>query len=80
MKYFSPLFSFLLVWALLVYTETFSSIALINSISQLILFFFIVCIPIWRTRRMSYVDIGWPWGVALIGLIIFYTSDSITPK
>jgi len=69
MKYFYPLFPFLLVWVLLLYTETFASISLINGLSQLLLFALVVCLPIWRTGRMSYVDIGWPWGVALIGII-----------
>ena len=34
-----------------------------------------VCIPIWKTGRMSYVDIGWPWGLVLLGLISFVFSD-----
>jgi len=45
--------------------------------AQLILFLFVVCIPIWITKRMSYVDIGWPWGVALIGVIAFCLSDNL---
>ena len=39
------------------------------------LFTFVVCIPIWKTGRMSYVDIGWPWGLVLLGLISFVFSD-----
>lgn len=27
---------------------------------------------------MSYVDIGWPWGVALIGIIAYCFSDNVT--
>ncbi|MFL2510843.1 MAG: DUF1295 domain-containing protein [Candidatus Neomarinimicrobiota bacterium] len=79
MKYFYPLFPFLLVWVLLLYTETFASISLINGLSQLFLFVLVVCLPIWRTGRMSYVDIGWPWGVALIGVLTwcYAESDSI---
>jgi len=79
MKYFSPLFPFLLGWVLLLYTETFASISLINGLSQLLLFALVVCLPIWRTGRMSYVDIGWPWGVALIGILTwcYGESDSI---
>ncbi|MDA9932526.1 DUF1295 domain-containing protein [Gammaproteobacteria bacterium] len=42
---------------------------------QAILFTFVVCIPIWKTERMSYVDIGWPWGLVLLGLISFVFSD-----
>ena len=79
MKYFYPLFPFLLVWVLLLCTETFASISLINGLSQLLLFVLVVCLPIWRTGRMSYVDIGWPWGVALIGVLTwcYAESDSI---
>ena len=69
MKYFSPLLPFLLVWGLLLCTENLASISLINGLSQLLLFLLVVCLPTWRTGRMSYVDIGWPWGVALIGII-----------
>ena len=76
MKYFYPLFPFLLVWVLLLYTETFASISLINGLSQLLLFALVVCLPIWRTGRMSYVDIGWPWGVALIGVLTSCYAES----
>ena len=76
MKYFYPLFPFLLVWVLLLYTETFASISLINGLSQLFLFVLVVCLPIWRTGRMSYVDIGWPWGVALIGVLTWCYAES----
>ena len=75
MKYFSPLFPFLLGWVLLLYTETFASISLINGLSQLLLFALVVCLPIWRTGRMSYVDIGWPWGVALIGILTWLYGE-----
>lgn len=51
------------------------SISLLNGWLQLVLFLFVVCIPIWRTGRMSYVDIGWPWGLVLIGILTFIFSD-----
>jgi steroid 5-alpha reductase family enzyme len=38
----------------------------------------VVCIPIWKTGRMSYVDIGWPWGVTLIGLITYCQINTMT--
>jgi len=63
---------------MLFYSNSFQSIAIINGIAQLILFLFVVCIPIWITKRMSYVDIGWPWGVALIGIIAYCFSDNVT--
>ena len=78
MKYFKPFIPFIACCILLFNSNNFQSIALINGISQLVLFLFVVCIPIWKTGRMSYVDIGWPWGVALIGLITYCQINTIT--
>jgi len=78
MKYFKPFIPFIACWILLFNSNNFQSIALINGIAQLVLFLFVVCIPIWKTGRMSYVDIGWPWGVALIGLITYCQINTIT--
>ena len=78
MKYFKPFVPFIACWILLFNSNNFQSISLINGIAQLVLFLFVVCIPIWRTGRMSYVDIGWPWGVALIGLITYCQINTIT--
>ena len=78
MKYFKPFIPFIACWILLFNSSNFQSIALINGIAQLVLFLFVVCIPIWKTGRMSYVDIGWPWGVALIGLITYCQINTIT--
>ena len=78
MKYFKPFIPFIACWILLFNSNNFQSFVLINSIGQLVLFLFVVCIPIWKTGRMSYVDIGWPWGVALIGLIAYCQINTIT--
>ena len=78
MNYFKPFVPFILCWILLFFSNSFQIIAIINGIAQLILFLFVVCIPIWITKRMSYVDIGWPWGVALIGIIAYCLSNNIT--
>ena len=78
MRYFKPFIPFIACWILLIKSNNLYSIALINGVAQLTLFFFVVCIPIWKTKRMSYVDIGWPWGVALIGIITYCLSDTIT--
>ena len=78
MKYFKPFIPFIACWILLFSSNNFQSVALINGIGQLVLFLFVVCIPIWKTGRMSYVDIGWPWGVALIGLITYCQINTIT--
>jgi len=75
MKYFTPLLLFIAGWALLLFTENFAEIGLINGLLQLLLFALVVCLPTWRTGRMSYVDIGWPWGLTLIGILTWLYSD-----
>jgi steroid 5-alpha reductase family enzyme len=75
MNYFRPLYPFLLGWALILNTTSFANLSLVNGLGQLILFSAVVCIPIWRTGRMSYVDIGWPWGLVLLGIVSFFLSD-----
>jgi len=80
MKYFKPFIPFIACWILLFNSNNFQSVALINGTGQLVLFLFVVFIPIWRTGRMSYVDIGWPLGVALIGIITMILSKNLSPK
>ena len=75
MHYFSPLFPFIAGWGLLLITANLASISLLNGLLQLVLFLLVVCIPTWRTGRMSYVDIGWPWGLTLIGLLTLILSE-----
>jgi len=78
MKYFSPLFLFIAGWILLLFTDNLASIGLINGILQLVLFALVVCLPAWRTGRMSYVDIGWPWGLTLIGVLTWIYGEGDT--
>ena len=75
MNYFRPLLPYFSVLLVVLSTSIFLEIGLINLLGQSILFTLVVCIPIWRTSRMSYVDIGWPWGLVLLGLISFIFSD-----
>ncbi len=75
MKYFSPLLLFIAGWFLLLTTDSFVEIGLVNGLLQLLLFTLVVCIPTWRTGRMSYVDIGWPWGLTLIGVLTWHYSE-----
>ncbi len=75
MKYISPLFLFIAGWILLLLTDNLASIGLLNGILQLILFTLVVCLPTWRTGRMSYVDIGWPWGLVLIGVLTWIYGE-----
>jgi len=52
------------------------NLLLVNSVIQLTLFALVACIPFLRTKRVSYVDIAWPFGVALIGLQILLMGDA----
>ena len=75
MKYFKPLYPFILGWIILLVSQSFTSISLVNGILQLVLFAFVVCIPIWKTERLSFVDIGWPWGLVVIGLVTILLGE-----
>ncbi|MDB2409865.1 DUF1295 domain-containing protein [Pseudomonadales bacterium] len=75
MKYFSPLLPFVLGWLLLLLSSELSTLGLINGLLQLLLFALLVCLPIAMTGRMSYVDIAWPWGLVLIGVLTLFLSD-----
>jgi len=75
MKCISPLFPFLFGWGILLATPVFFEISLVNGIAQLVLFGLVVCWPAWETGRLSYVDIGWPWGLVLIGAATWLLSD-----
>ena len=77
--YFTPLLPFVVGWLLLLFTEQFFALSLVNGVAQLVLFAFVVCLPTWRTGRMSYVDIGWPWGLTVIGILtwIYGEGDSL---
>lgn len=70
MLYVKPVAPFIAVWLLLLFSASFTQLSLINGAAQLLLFIFVVCIPAWRTERMSYVDIGWPLGLAVIGVVV----------
>ena len=74
MKYVSPLFPYLVGMGILFSVSNFNRILYLNLLLQSILFFIVVCIPIYKTRRMSYVDIAWPWGLVVIG-IVNYTHN-----
>ena len=75
MKYIKPLFPFIIGWVILLYTQSFGDLSLINCITQLVLFGLVVCLPIWKTGRLSYVDIAWPWGLVCIGILTLFFSD-----
>lgn len=67
MKTIEPLLPFLAGWALLLASVNFRAFGALNGVLQALLFALVVCIPVWRTGRMAYVDIGWPWGLVVLG-------------
>jgi steroid 5-alpha reductase family enzyme len=58
---------------------THSSFAIGNLATQAILFTALAAIPAYRTGKMSYVDIAWPWGLAAIGLQVPVYCASVGP-
>ena len=71
---------FFLVFYIFFQIENFQNFLLINLISQIFIFLFIVCIPAYFTDRMSYVDIAWPFGLVTIGIISFFYGDGYLLK
>ena len=71
---------FSLVFYIFFQIEIFQKFLLINLISQIFIFLFIVCIPAYFTDRMSYVDIAWPFGLIAIGIISFFYGDGYLLK
>ena len=71
---------FSLVFYIFFQIENFQKFLLINLISQIFIFLFIVCIPAYFTDRMSYVDIAWPFGLVTIGIISFFYGDGYLLK
>ena len=79
----SRLFQFILfslVFYIFFQIENFQNFLLINLISQIVIFLFIVCLPAYFTDRMSYVDIAWPFGLVAIGIISFFCGDGYLLK
>lgn len=81
---FGPLLCtlFATFWSVAVLTsnETLAMLLLVNGAVQLTLFLFVACIPLFKTGRMSFVDIAWPFGVALIGIQIAVLGDGDTVR
>ena len=75
MNYTKPLYPFIIGCIILMFTKSLVEIALINGIIQLVLFGLVVLYPIWKTETLSYVDIGWPWGLVCIGLVTLFLGE-----
>jgi len=66
---------FIICFLILYFSKTFGWLTSLNGAIQLLLFLFVVCIPAYVTKRMSYVDIGWPWGLVFIGIIVLLFGE-----
>jgi steroid 5-alpha reductase family enzyme len=66
---------FIICFIILYLSETFNVISSINGLTQLILFIIVVSIPAFITKRMSYVDIAWPWGLVCIGVLVLMNGE-----
>lgn len=69
---------YVLVFSLLLLQPSLYPFALSNALLQTILFLFVVILPAIKTGRMSYVDIGWPLGLVLIGLQVLFFSPELS--
>jgi steroid 5-alpha reductase family enzyme len=69
---------YLAVFILLLLSPALRPFALCNGLLQAVLFLFVVIIPAIKTGRMSYVDIGWPLGLVLIGLQVLLFSPELS--
>ena len=50
-------------------TSQFQSPSVTNNILQTLVFLLTAHLPCLMTGRMSYVDIAWPWGLFIIGML-----------
>ncbi|MEM7092743.1 MAG: DUF1295 domain-containing protein [Actinomycetota bacterium] len=62
-------------WVVLVTAAPMREMVIANGIAQVLLFVPVVLVPAWRTGRISYVDIGWPLGLAVIGVVVLVLGD-----
>ncbi|MEM6633103.1 MAG: DUF1295 domain-containing protein [Bacteroidota bacterium] len=75
MKYAKPLIPFIIGCIILLWTQSLWPVSGVNLVAQLTLFGIVVCWPIWKTGVLSYVDIGWPWGLVCIGLLTVFLGE-----
>ena len=77
---FIPIVLFVIVFVIFFQIEKFQDFLVVNLISQLLIFLFAACIPAYLTKRMSYVDIAWPFGLISIGIIVIFFGEGYLPR
>ena len=77
---FIPSILFLIVFIIFFQIEKFQNFLIVNLVAQLSVFLIAACIPAFLTKRMSYVDIAWPFGLISIGIIALFFGEGYTPR
>ena len=77
---FIPIVLFAMVFVIFFQIEKFQNFLVVNFTTQLLIFFLIACIPAYLTKRMSYVDIAWPFGLISIGIIVLFFGEGYLPR
>ncbi|MDA8951809.1 DUF1295 domain-containing protein [Flavobacteriaceae bacterium] len=71
---------YLFIFYVIYQVEIFKEMVLVNGVLQLLLFLVVACIPAFLTKKMSYVDIAWPWGLVLIGILALLLGTGYKPR
>lgn len=61
-------------------SQKFQGAALLNGVLQLVVFICTANVPALMTKRMSYVDIAWPWGLVTIGLMPLISGQTMDKR
>ncbi|MDB2568030.1 DUF1295 domain-containing protein [Flavobacteriaceae bacterium] len=69
-----------MVFVIFFQIEKFQNFLIVNFVAQLSVFLIAACIPALLTKRMSYVDIAWPFGLISIGIIALFFGEGYTPR
>lgn len=71
---------YLLLLLALLQAPALQAFALTNLLLQTVLFTGLVIVPVWRSGRMAYVDIGWPVGLFLIGVQVLWFTPELSAR
>ena len=67
-------------WFVLYHSVTLSDFSIRNLGAQLVLFLLLACVPAFFTKKMSYVDVAWTWGLVFIGVQTFFYGGEHTTR